>query len=66
MDVEEMKPEVKGILRQLQRSIKCVLQESQVWQNSHEESSKLLESILYVAEQLQVTNGNVCNILLSI
>ena len=61
-----MKPEVKGILRQLQRAIKCVLQESQVWQNSHEEGSKLLESILNVAEQLQVTNVNVCNILLSI
>ena len=47
-----------AILRQLQRAFKVVQQESEAWQTSLENSSKYLESIINLSEQLQVKTSN--------
>ena len=47
-------PSLGTILKQLQKSLRSILQESEEWQKSHEQGAKRLDSIVNMAETLQV------------
>ena len=47
-------PSLGAILKQLQKYLRSILQESEEWQKSHEQGTKRLDSIVNMAETLQV------------
>ena len=55
MDDEQLSDPILGaILKQLQKSLRSIQQEAEEWQKCHEQSSKWLDSIVNMAETLQV------------
>ena len=55
MEDEQLSDHSLGaILKQLQKSLRSILQESEEWQKSHEQGAKRLDSIVNMAETLQV------------